>query len=29
VLVLALLIYVLVKGAGEISMDHYLKEHLL
>jgi putative oxidoreductase len=29
VVVLGLLIYVLVKGAGEISMDHYLKDHLL
>jgi putative oxidoreductase len=27
--VLALLVYVLVKGAGEVSMDHYLKNHLL
>ena len=28
-IVLGLLIYVLKKGSGEISMDHYLKEHLL
>lgn len=27
--VLTLLIYILVKGSGEISMDDYLKDHLL
>ena len=29
VLVLGLIIYVLVQGPGEVSMDHYLKDHLL
>jgi len=29
VLVLVLLIYILRKGSGEISMEHYLKNHLL
>jgi len=28
-IVLILLLYVLVKGSGEISMDDYLKKHLL
>jgi len=28
-LVLALLIYILLKGSGPISMEHYLKDHLL
>jgi Predicted membrane protein len=29
IIVLCLLIYVLIKGSGEISMEHYLKHHLL
>jgi uncharacterized membrane protein YphA (DoxX/SURF4 family) len=29
IIVLALLIFILIKGAGTISMDHYLKHNLL
>ena len=29
ILLFGLLIYILVKGAGYLSMDHYLKRHLL
>jgi len=28
-IVLALLVFILLKGSGEYSMEHYLKEHLL
>ena len=28
-LVLGLLVFILIKGSGEFSMEHYLKEHLL